>query len=247
MRPSFSSRTVIQEIKGMSHHHQIAQPDRAPQGMILLFPAFEGWSPFIEEYAEFFASQGFLSVAVDFYGQRQLAKNIDECFSLVEPYLGDRSLVRSKAKDIFDYWQGLFPDLSTGAMGFCFGVQAVLELARTETTLRSAVGAHGMLAQSELPSMEKIHSSVLMIQGYSDPMVPPEDCLEFAQEMTQKQVQDWNIVFVGQAQHSFTDPRTGTFEPEREKEMGRVFDEVAAKRTQSWAKDFFEQTLLPLI
>lgn len=247
MRHGFSSKEVSQTLSDLTLRHQLYQPDtQAPQAMILLFPAFEGWSSFIEQYAEFFSSAGFLTVAVDFYGQRQSASDMAGCFSLVGPYLDDRALVRSRAQQVFQYWHDLFPALQVGAMGFCFGVQSVLELARSQPLLKAGVGAHGMLACSDLPSLDVIETALLMLQGYSDPLVPPEQCLDFAQEMKKHHVADWNLMFFGQAKHSFTDPQTGNFEPEKEKDLGRVFDALAARRVQRLAKDFFEQTLLLL-
>lgn len=234
-----------QHAAGIILRHQIFHPSGRPLGVILIFPAFEGWSDFLTSYAEFFASQGFIGVAVDYYGLRQVGHTLDECFSLAGPYFQDRGIVRNRAIAIFEHFRNLYPALRIGTMGFCFGVQFVLELARTQKELKAAVGAHGLLARSELPGLPQIDASVLMLQGYNDPMVPSSDCLEFAQEMRDYQVRDWNLVFIGNAQHSFTDPKTGSFDAQKEKEMGRVFDAIAAARVKKWATDFFIEKFQP--
>jgi dienelactone hydrolase len=208
---------------------------------VLLFPAFDGWSAFLEEYAAFFASKNMVCVAVDYYGQRQRGTTLEECFSLVTPYLQNRQIVRERATAIFHFFEKMFPNLDIGAMGFCFGVQSVLELARTQQNLKVAIGAHGLLKSSELPTLETIKSHVLMLQGYSDPMVPPQECLDFAAEMRQHHVADWNLVFFGEVAHSFTDPNTGSFDPLKEREIGRIFDKLAAERVKKWSKHFFQQ------
>jgi dienelactone hydrolase len=54
---------------------------------------------------------------------------------------------------------------------------------------------------------------------------------------------DWTFTFFGNAKHSFTDPGTGSFDPAKEKKMGRVYDKTAAERTFRYGVDFFRETL----
>lgn len=243
MNSKFSTKKIEQKITDGHFIHQIYEPETAPKGLILIFPAFEGWSEFLEQYATFFAEKGFVAVAVDYYGQRFSGQKLEDCMHMAGPFLKNRALVRERAISIFSHFQKLYSGINVGAMGFCLGVRFVLELARTQKELKAAVGAHGLLAASELESLEKIESSILMMQGYNDPMVPTSQYIEFAAEMERHHVQDWNLVFFGKAQHSFTDPNTGSFDPVKEKAMGRAFDSIAASRVKKWAKNFFKQTL----
>jgi hypothetical protein len=59
--------------------------------------------------------------------------------------------------------------------------------------------------------------------------------------MRQHHVADWNLVFFGEVAHSFTDPNTGSFDPLKEREIGRIFDKLAAERVKKWSKHFFQQ------
>lgn len=243
MKSHFNAKKSEQKTAGTILMHQVYEPEIIQRGIILLFPAFEGWSGFLEKYAAFFAEKGFVTVAVDYYGGRFSGQTLEQCLEIARPFLENRAGVRERAINIFQHFQTLYPQLNIGAMGFCLGVQFVLELARTQKELKAAVGAHGLLATSNLMSLETINSAILMMQGYSDPMVPTSECLDFASEMERHYVQDWNLIFFGKAQHSFTDPKTGSFDPEKEKALGRAFDSTAASRVKKWAKNFFKQTL----
>ena len=129
-----------------------------------------------------------------------------------------------------------------GAIGFCFGGMCALEVARSGANLTVCIGLHSALVKSDLPT-HPIHSKIFIMNGYEDPQVPPESIQNFAKEMKEAQVKDWNFLFFGQAQHSFTDPRTGTFDQVKEKEMGRVYDPRAAERSFRYVIDFFAESL----
>lgn len=214
------------------------------QPAVILFHAFEGLSPFALEYAKKIAEHGFIVLAADMYGNGETAKTIEGCFKLIGPFLQDRELVRRRA--VLAYKTLIKQDLvdtnSIGAMGFCFGGMCTLELVRSGENLQAAVGAHSFLAKSNLPT-HSINASVLLLQGFNDPQVPPTQLESFSHEMDTAGVQDWSCVFFGHAKHSFTDPATGTFDPAKEREMGREYNEVAAKRTFQYAVDFFTEKL----
>ena len=179
------------------------------------------------------------------YGDGKTADTIEGCMSLLTPFLQDRQLVRHRAKLAFQALtkQANVDSKSIGAMGFCFGGMCMLELARSGENLRAGVAAHGIVAKSALPT-ETIKADILMLQGYKDPQVPPTQVQAFAEEMDAAGVQDWSFVFFGHAKHSYTDPATGTFNPVKEKEMGREYNETAAHRAFEYAVNFFKEKLM---
>ena len=80
-----------------------------------------------------------------------------------------------------------------------------------------------------------------MLHGYQDPQVPPAILTEFADELIQAETDDWTFVFFGQAKHSFTDPKTGTFDPVEEQKMGREYHEKVANRAFHYAVSFMQE------
>lgn len=211
---------------------------------IIIFPAFEGLSQFALDYANKLASLGYVVLAADMYGEGKTSDTLEGCFSLMAPFAQDRALVRRRACLAFDVLSSHeFVDAQhIGAMGFCFGGMCALEVARSGIGLRAVVSAHGVLSKSNLPS-QPIQSSILVLHGYQDPQVPPASLASFAEEMSSQHVSDWRFLFFGHAKHSFTDPKTGQFEPEKEKEIGREYHQIAAEATWRYAIDFFGEKL----
>ncbi|MDF3054179.1 MAG: dienelactone hydrolase-related enzyme [Gammaproteobacteria bacterium] len=211
---------------------------------IIVFPAFEGLSEFALDYAKNIAAQGYVALAADIYGDGKTSETIDGCFSLITPFLKDRALVRRRAGLAFDLLtsQEIVDPEKIGAIGFCFGGMCALEVARSGANIKAIVSAHGILTKSDIPN-ESINGSLLILHGYQDPQVPPEALAPFAREMSAENVADWRFLFFGQGKHSFTDPKTGTFDSEQEAEMGREYNQIAANATWRYAIDFFEEKL----
>jgi len=215
---------------------------KAKKTSVILFPAFEGRGDFTLEYAQKLAKFGFATFIADMYGDAKNAKTIEECFALITPFLQDRQLVRRRAVLAYEILkkQVSVSENKINAVGFCFGGMCVLELARSGINLHAGVSMHGVLGKSNLQT-QPIKSKLLVLHGYEDPQSPPDVLEKFAQEMKEANVEDWSFLFFGRAKHSFTDPKTGTFDPIKEKEMGREYHTVAAERSFQYCLNFFEE------
>jgi len=211
---------------------------------ILLFPAFEGRGDFSLNYARKLAKEGYAVFVADMYGDAKVATTIPDCFALIGPFLQDRALVRRRAQLAFDALlsQRNIDKHRIGAIGFCFGGMCVLELARSGADLKAGVSLHGVLAKSSLPT-ENLKTKLLILHGYQDPQVPPTQLQGFADEMGAVGVHDWIFTFFGDAKHSFTDEKTGTFDPIKEVEMGRAFNPSVANCSYEYALLFFKNIL----
>jgi dienelactone hydrolase len=92
-----------------------------------------------------------------------------------------------------------------GAIGYCFGGQCVLELARSGAEVRSVVSFHGLLT-TELPaSPGAVKAKILVLTGALDPYAPPEHVQGFQDEMTAAGA-DYHVTVYGGGWHQFTDP-----------------------------------------
>lgn len=218
--------------------------NRVSEQTIMFFPAFEGLRPFIFDYAKSVAAQGYTTFVVDMYGEAIQANSLDECLSYLKPFYSNRELARHRASLAFEKVRNLpmVKGNKIGAMGFCFGGLCVLELARAGHPLMAGVSAHGNLAKSNLPT-HPIKTKLLILHGYQDPMLPPTAFSDFVEEMNTAGCLDWTFVAFGDAKHSFTDPKTGSFDRQRETSMGRVYNAYAAKSAYRYALDFFDLTL----
>ena len=70
--------------------------------------------------------------------------------------------------------------------------------------------------------------------------MPPSQLTDIANELQQAGSNDWTFTFFGEGKHSFTDPLTGTFSPDKEKEMGREYNKTIAEQSFRYVVDFMQ-------
>jgi dienelactone hydrolase len=118
-------------------------------------------------------------------------------------------------------------------MGYCFGGLCALDLARSGADIRGAVSFHGLFVPPGLPK-QPIKARVLALHGYADPMVPPQQVLDFATEMTEAKV-DWQLHAYGGVLHAFTVPEANDLN------LGALYDARAARRSWQAMVDFYAE------
>jgi dienelactone hydrolase len=121
-------------------------------------------------------------------------------------------------------------------IGYCFGGLCALDLARSgDDRVKAAVSVHGVFAPPGLGPQGPISASVLVQHGYADPMAPPKDLLQLAEELTAAGA-DWQVHAYGHALHAFT--AEGVHHPE----LGLAFNEKAARRSHESRTAFLRET-----
>lgn len=119
-------------------------------------------------------------------------------------------------------------------IGFCFGGLCALELARSGADLKGVVSFHGLLHKPGNLKSEPITAKILVMHGYDDPMVQPDQVHEFCNEMTEANV-DWQMHMYGHVQHAFTNPLA------HDKQLGTIYNEVAAQRSWQSMTNFLQE------
>ena len=92
------------------------------------------------------------------------------------------------------------------AIGFCYGCQTVLELARSGANLKLAVSYHGDLTTHARAEPGMVRAHVVAYCGAGDPFAPLEDVAALRRELVDAQVRNYQITLFGHAAHGFTDP-----------------------------------------
>jgi dienelactone hydrolase len=152
------------------------------------------------------AALGYVALATDMYGAgRQLTK--EEAGKHFLGLLENPDLLRARLVATFNAIRDLDQVDSTrvAAIGFCFGGQCALELARSAAEVLSVVSFHGLLRTASPAQRGAVTAKVLSITGVKDPYVPVEDLEAFQREMTDAEV-DWQMTVYGEGLHAFTMP-----------------------------------------
>ncbi|RZK00984.1 MAG: dienelactone hydrolase family protein [Novosphingobium sp.] len=180
----------------------LARPAGAARAAIVLFPTIANVTPAAERRAGMLADLGYLVLIADFYGVTEgdwqaLAKDLRADTDHYRARLATAvATLRSRPEAA---------GLSLGAIGYCMGGQAALEMARDGQDLRVVASFHGLLATGRRAEPGAIKPRLLICHGDADPMVPRSQVLEFWEEMDAVGA-DWHFHAYSGVRHGFTDP-----------------------------------------
>jgi len=205
--------------------------------LVLVAHDWTGRREFACEAAERVAQLGYVGFAIDMYGKGVFGRDddVEGNSALMNPFASDRNLLRQRICAALVAGRNIpQADASrVAAMGFCFGGMCVLELARAGANIAGVISIHGILAAADVPN-EPITAKVLCLHGHDDPMVPPEQVLEFETEMTEAAV-DWQVHVYGGTLHAFTNPVAAN------PDFGTVYNAVAERRAYTALASFLEE------
>ena len=198
-----------------------------PRPGVLVSHAWAGRADFEDRKAEHLAELGYVGFALDLYGCGVRGGNADENAALMQPFLDDRAMLQRRMQLALEQLsaQKEVDSSRTAAIGFCFGGLCVLDLARTGADLRGVVSFHGLLGAPGNTEGTQLSSKVLVLHGWQDPLVPPEQVMSFADEMA-SHCADWQLHAYGNCMHAFTNPEAEA------PENGMQYDPTADHR--SW-------------
>lgn len=204
---------------------------------ILVLPDWMGLKDPYKEIANRLARMGYIAFAVDMYGKGVRPANSQEAAAEAGKYKSDRKLMRSRVQAAFEELkrQPNVDHKRIAAIGYCFGGTTVLELARSGADIAGVVTFHGGLDTPTPGDAKNIKAKVLVLHGADDPFVKPEEMRAFQNEMRNAGV-DWQMVFYGDAVHSFSQPTAGN-----DKSTGNAYNEKADKRSWEAMKTFFAE------
>jgi dienelactone hydrolase len=195
------------EHDGLALTGQIAlPPGEGPHPAVLVMHSAAGPDDLVCQRATDLAALGYVGVATDMYGVGRDLSREQMGKSLVELQTNPE-LLRARVVAAFDAIRDI-PEVDgvrVSAIGFCFGGQCALELARSGADVRSVVSFHGLLRTAMPARPGVVKAKVLSITGSKDPYVPAEDVAEFQREMVDAEV-DWQATVYGTGLHAFTMP-----------------------------------------
>lgn len=207
-----------------------------PLPTILVLHTWSGRDSFCCDKSSYFAAQGFLSIAVDLFGDARIGKTREECQSLIQPFMDDRTILKDRLSQLMNFLQKdpRIDSNNINAIGYCFGGLCALDMVRNNLGLRAGISVHGLLHKPDHKLPDTYSSKVLVLHGHKDPMVTPQHIADFQAEMN-KAVSDWQMVVFGQGMHAFTRPGAS------DEASGLVYNPLLDQRTTKIVNGFFEE------
>lgn len=204
----------------------LALPTGPVRGAIVVCPTIANVTPAIERRALMLAEAGFVALIADFYGEP--VPSFEASRPLADKLRADVDVYRKRLSAAVSTLRQM-PDaqaLRLGAVGYCMGGQAVLEMARSGENLALVASFHGILS-TDRKAEKAFAPRVLVCHGDADPMVPRNQVVAFWEEMDAVGA-NWHFYAYSGVKHGFTDPGSDA------RGLAAIAYDASADR-QSWA------------
>src|SRR5262249_35171410 len=150
---------------------------------------------------------GYVAFAADYHGDGKILEKMEDMMARLTVLRGDPTIIRGILRSAL---QVLVEQPETdggklGAIGYCYGGTAALELGRSGGPIAATCGFHSGFATKLPGDAKNITGKVLVCIGADDPLIQPPERLAFEEEMRAAKV-DWRMYLFGNAVHGFANP-----------------------------------------
>ncbi|HTA65642.1 MAG TPA: dienelactone hydrolase family protein [Xanthomonadaceae bacterium] len=204
---------------------------------LLMVPNWHGVNDIAVAKAKMIAGKDYVILLADMYGKGVRPVDDKASAEAVKPFYGNRKLMMGRVNAAWDALKangGKAPiDMTRlGAIGFCFGGSAVLDLARSGTVPSGGIVTfHAGLNPDDPANAKSIKSRLLVLNGADDKGAWPLTDKFFA-EMRASGA-DWQFVNIGGAVHCFTETEANA--------PGCMYDAKASERGYRMMHAFFDE------
>lgn len=202
--------------------------------LIMVAHDWSGKNDFACEKTEKIVSLGYAAFAIDMFGKGIIGSTTEEKSALITPFMQDRDKLKKRILAAYEAAKKLehIDPTQIGIIGFCFGGLCALDLARSGAEIKAAAAFHALLTPP--PKTNEITAKILVLQGFDDPMVPPEATIAFCKEMTTAKA-NWELDLYGNVEHAFTNPKAN------DTKLGLIYNKQADTRSWLAMKNFFTE------
>ncbi|MGK2953170.1 MAG: dienelactone hydrolase family protein [Thiobacillus sp.] len=209
---------------------------------VLVVPEWWGANDYAKKRARMLASEGYVALVVDMYGNGQIADNPKDAGALAGSVNKNPPLAYARvdaARSFLDRQPNVKKG-QTAALGYCFGGGVVLNMARAGMPLKSVVSYHGVLASDLSPKPGEIKAKIRVFHGEADPIVPPVQVDAFKTEMANAEA-DYMLVAYPGVKHTFTNREADSYAAQ----FGLPLKYDNEADTDSWTRtlEFLKATL----
>src|ERR671913_1259293 len=215
----------------------VARRDHARRPGVILFPTVMGVSDLELGFARQLVHLGYTGFVADLFGKKFRGAPRDVMMDELKRLRSDRASLRERLLAVLESARGqeaIEPDRIV-AIGYCFGGQCALDLARSGAEIAGVASFHGLLDPPGLPR-QPIKAKMLVFHGWDDPLATPEAVVALGHELTEAGA-DWQIHAYGHVRHGFTNPNAHKIGLDAVR-----YDEVAAERSWTSFINLLEET-----
>lgn len=216
-------------------------PGPGPHPAVLVMHSAVGLRAFYRDKAAELAGHGYVTIATDMYGADADIATESGFAPLFANISANPVLLRERVAAWFDAAAAL-PEVDPAriaAIGYCFGGQCVLELARSGAEVQVVASYHGLLTTHAPAGRGAIKAHVALFCGGEDPYAPAADIATIQAELDAAGA-TCSLTIYGKVGHGFTDP-----DASRLGRPGIAYDAVADKTSWAATLALLEQFLRP--
>jgi dienelactone hydrolase len=174
---------------------------------VLVFPEWWGLNDYARKRAEQLAGMGYIALAADMYGDGKTTEHPKEAGALAGAVRADVKEWEARAQAALKVLRdnSMVDGKKLAAIGYCFGGSTALQLAYTGADFAAAVSFHGALIVPSDQQTKAVKAKLLICHGAADSFIPEEVAQKTRAALENGRV-DYEMVYYGGAQHSFTNP-----------------------------------------
>jgi len=206
---------------------------------ILVVHEWWGQTEYVRHRARKLADLGYTALAVDMYGDGQVADHPQDAQTFSREIMSNIALAKGRflaAWEVLKAHETVDPN-NIAAIGYCFGGSVVLHMARMGVDINGVVSFHGALSTDTPAQPGEVKARILVCHGAADPFIPPEQVEAFKAEMERAGAKMKFISYEG-ASHSFTNPHADVMAEQFDMPIG--YDAHADAKSWEDMQNFFK-------
>jgi len=153
------------------------------------------------------AKAGYVGFALDMYGKGKVTTHLEDAKAFMAEASKDPAVIRARFEAARKLLEGQ-PQVDRkriGAVGYCFGGNVALNMARAGEDLTAVATFHAAVPSADQPVSGKVKARILINTGGADPLVPKSQVDAFVKELKDAGA-NISVITYPNAKHSFTNP-----------------------------------------
>jgi len=174
---------------------------------IIVVHEWWGHDAYARRRAEMLAAEGYTALALDMYGTGRLAAHPKDAKTFAVEVIKTKGAMHARFRAAYDLLKGhkTVDASKTAAIGYCFGGNVILDMARAGVELDGVVGFHASLTQTIKAKPGAIKAKIRIFNGADDPFIKPAKLSALKSEMKALGA-DFEYTAYPGVVHSFTSP-----------------------------------------